>query len=59
MCCVHTSTLGGVLLCGGVLRMAEKEFKTIEEQIEILRSRGLSIQDDEQTKQFLLSESIR
>ena len=34
--------------------MAEKEFKTIEEQIEILRSRGLSIQDDEQTKQFLL-----
>ena len=34
--------------------MADKEFKTIEEQIEILRSRGLSITDEEIAKNFLL-----
>lgn len=34
--------------------MATKEFKTIEEQIELLRSRGLDISDDEPTMEFLL-----
>lgn len=34
--------------------MATKEFKTIDEQLEILRSRGLSITDDEKAKEFLL-----
>lgn len=34
--------------------MADKGFKTIEEQIEILRSRGLSIEDEEKAKEFLL-----
>lgn len=34
--------------------MADKGFKTIDEQIEILRSRGLRIDDEEKAKQFLL-----
>ena len=34
--------------------MADKDFKTIEEQMEILRSRGLSIADEEKAKDFLL-----
>ena len=34
--------------------MAEKDFKTLDEQIEILRSRGLTIEDPEQAKEFLL-----
>lgn len=34
--------------------MADKDFKTIEEQIEILRSRGLTINDEPQAKDFLL-----
>lgn len=34
--------------------MADKDFKTIEEQIEILRSRGLSIEDEAEAKDFLL-----
>ena len=34
--------------------MTDKDFKTIEEQIEILRSRGLTISDEPQTKDFLL-----
>lgn len=34
--------------------MSDKEFKTIDEQLEILRSRGLFIEDDEKAKDFLL-----
>lgn len=33
--------------------MADKDFKTIDEQIEILRSRGLSIEDEAEAKAFL------
>ncbi|MCH5150846.1 MAG: hypothetical protein J1G30_09285 [Spirochaetales bacterium] len=35
-------------------KMADKNFKTIEEQIEILRSRGLTINDESHAKDFLL-----
>ena len=34
--------------------MAEKKFTTIEEQITILKSRGLSISDEEKAKEFLI-----
>lgn len=34
--------------------MADKEFKTIDQQIEILRSRGLIIEDEAEAKDFLL-----
>lgn len=34
--------------------MVEKIFKSIDEQLEILRSRGLSIEDNEKAKDFLL-----
>lgn len=34
--------------------MADKSFKTIEEQLEILRNRGLTILDEEKAKNFLL-----
>ena len=34
--------------------MADKDFKTVEQQLEILRSRGLSITDDAKAKDFLL-----
>lgn len=34
--------------------MADKDFKTIEEQLEILRSRGLTINDESRAKDFLL-----
>lgn len=34
--------------------MADKDFKTIEEQLEILRSRGLTINDESLAKDFLL-----
>lgn len=34
--------------------MADKDFKTIDEQIEILRSRGLSIEEEAESKDFLL-----
>lgn len=34
--------------------MAEKEFKTIDEQIEILKGRGLSIEDEIVARDFLL-----
>lgn len=34
--------------------MADKDFKTIDEQIGILRSRGLSIEDEAESKDFLL-----
>lgn len=32
--------------------MADKDFKTIDEQIEILRSRGLTIEDEAEAKIF-------
>ncbi len=35
----------------------EKHFKTIEEQIEILKSKGLIIEDEEQAKEILLREN--
>lgn len=34
--------------------MAEKEFKTIDEQIEILKLRGLTVEDEKVAKDFLL-----
>lgn len=34
--------------------MPGKEFKTVDEQLEILRSRGLAIDDTEKAKDFLL-----
>lgn len=34
--------------------MANKDFKTVDEQLEILRSRGLTITDDAKAKDFLL-----
>lgn len=34
--------------------MANKEFKTVDEQLEILRARGLTIDDDTTAKDFLL-----
>lgn len=34
--------------------MADKDFKTVEQQLEILRSRGLSITDDAKARDFLL-----
>ena len=37
--------------------MARKTFKTLEEQIQILRSRGLVISDEEKTKNILLREN--
>lgn len=37
--------------------MAAKTFKTLEEQIEILRSKGLLIQDEEKAKQILFREN--
>lgn len=51
--CGNTRTLEGVLFirCND---MADKDFKTIEEQLEILRSRGLTISDESQAKDFLL-----
>ena len=34
--------------------MADKDFKTIDEQIELLRSRDLSIEEEVEAKDFLL-----
>lgn len=34
--------------------MADKDFKTIDKQIELLRSRGLSIEEEAEAKDFLL-----
>ena len=34
--------------------MANKDFKTIKEQLEILRSRGLTINDENKAQDFLL-----
>ena len=45
-------TLGGVLFIGGIF-MATKEFKTIEEQMDLLVSRGLSIPDRKKAAEFL------
>ena len=35
----------------------EKLFKTLDEQLEILKSKGLIIEDEEQTKEILLREN--
>ena len=37
--------------------MFEKEFKTLDEQIEILKSKGLTIKDNDYTKEVLLREN--
>ena len=37
--------------------MKTKEFKTLDEQIEILKSRGLVINDIDKTKELLLREN--
>ena len=34
--------------------MEDKEFKTIDEQLEILKSRGLIVEDESIAKEFLL-----
>ena len=34
--------------------MSDKEFKTIDEQLNILKSRGLTIDDEEKASDFLL-----
>ena len=53
--CGNTRTLEGVLFMRSRSnKMADKNFKTIEEQIEILRSRGLTINDESHAKDFLL-----
>ena len=35
----------------------EKEFKTIEEQLNILKSRGLTVEDDEKVTNFLINNN--
>ena len=35
----------------------EKHFKTLDEQLEILKSKGLIIEDEEHTKEILLREN--
>ena len=35
----------------------EKHFKTLDEQLEILRNKGLIIEDEEHTKEILLREN--
>ena len=37
--------------------MAEKEFKNLSEQIEIMKSKGLTIDDEEKAKVVLLREN--
>ena len=37
--------------------LVEKSFKSLDEQVEILRSKGLIIEDEELTKQILLREN--
>ena len=37
--------------------MEQKEFKTIDEQLEILKSRGLCFSTDESTKRYLEKEN--
>ena len=37
--------------------MTDKEFKTIDEQLEILKQRGLTIEDDSVAKEFLLKNN--
>ena len=44
--------LGAFCFLGGY--MAEKTFKTVEQQLELLRSRGLTISDEPKAKDFLL-----
>lgn len=50
--CGNTCTLEGVLFIRSN-DMADKGFKTIEEQLEILRSRGLTINNELEAKDFL------
>lgn len=51
--CGNTRTLEGVLFFE-VISVAEKEFRKISEQIELLKSRGLHIPDEEEASLFLL-----
>lgn len=52
LCRDDASTLGGVLLLGDEI-MADKGFKAIDEQINLLKSRGLQIDDEQQARDFL------
>ena len=54
--CGNTRTLENDLFTRSK-SMADKDFKTIEEQLEILRSRGLTINDESQAKDFLLNNN--
>ena len=51
--CGNTCTLEGVLFYRRIY-LAEKEFKTIKEQIDLLKSRGLTIPDEAIAGSFLL-----
>lgn len=51
--CGNTRTLEGVLFYRRI-NMAEKEFKTIEKQISLLKSRGLNVPDETVAGNFLL-----
>ena len=44
------------LVLGDSMR-SNKVFKTLDEQIDILRSKGLTINDEEKTKDILLKEN--
>ena len=37
--------------------MSDKEFKSIDEQLEILKSRGLTVHNEENAKSFLLQNN--
>lgn len=51
--CENACTLGGVLFYRGYI-MSENVFKTIDEQVSILISRGLLFDNEEKDKKFLL-----
>lgn len=51
--CGNACTLRGILLCGEIFVLT-KEFKTIDEQLDILCSRGLTIEDREKAADFLI-----
>ncbi len=38
----------------GEIIISDKSFKSLEEQIEILKSRGLTVEDDKEAETFLL-----
>lgn len=52
-----TCTLGGVLFLGGFF-VRNKSFKSLDEQVEILKSRGLRIDNEVEAKTFLNEEQL-